>query len=75
MRRTLPWLLLFLGLLLALPAAVATARQADYQACSPIDVVFLIDQSSSMSGEGSTADPASSGTRARRMAVRAAGVG
>lgn len=49
MKRTLPWLLLFFGLLLAMPALVATAHETDYQACSPIDVVFLIDQSSSMS--------------------------
>ena len=50
MRRTLPWFMLFLGLLLAMPTLVATAQEDDYQACSPIDVVFLIDQSSSMSG-------------------------
>jgi len=67
MRRTVPWLLLLLGLLLALPAVVATARQADYQACSPIDVVFLIDQSTSMS-DASGNDP----TEQRKYAVQSA---
>ena len=68
MRKTLPWLLLFLGLLLALPTVVATARQADYQACSPIDVVFLVDQSTSMSDASSGNDP----TEQRKYAVQSA---
>lgn len=68
MRRNLSWLLLLLGLLLALTAVVATAQEAaDYQACSPIDVVFLIDQSTSMS-DASGNDP----TEQRKYAVQSA---
>ena len=51
MRKNLSWLLLFLLLLCTVPLVVVAAADTDYEACSPIDVVFLIDQSSSMSGD------------------------
>lgn len=59
MRKILPWLLLCLCLFGATPLVIAAAQDAegDYEACSPIDVVFLIDQSSSMSDSSSGNDP------------------
>lgn len=67
MRKNLSWLLLFLLLLAAVPLVVVAAQDADYQACSPIDVVFLIDQSTSMS-DASGNDP----LEQRKYAVQSA---
>ena len=71
MKKTLIWLTLTLVLLMAvgnrLAAAAPPTLEEDYDACSPVDVVFLVDQSTSMSSEGGN-DP----TEQRKYAVQSA---
>lgn len=70
MKKSLVWFMAtILALLVAtagLQAASPSTEEEDYDACSPVDVVFLIDQSTSMSDGGN--DP----TDQRQFAVQSA---